>query len=549
MQEKTLEERVGFLEKQFVSLDSKLDQLLSRSSVPAVPSLKATAPNLKPTATIRHQVLTAKNDSEPASWLLPVIGTICFVLAGIFMVRLAIESGWLTAERQWGLLVFFGIFLAGAGRFWNDTEKDYRAYLTASGIIVLYIAAFSSALYFGVASKTLAIGLGLFVSGLCLEAFRYHRSELFPLIVSVGTYVSPILLGSVHDIYFDAAFFIIWALVFSLIAERLTSRTLSLTAAYLGIGVFTLRYANETDVENIGMVVAILSIQFAFFCSGVYYFSIRSSTPLSRKIAMAYLPILLFFYGTTYYFVSKLNSELAPWISLTFAGIVYGLYRSAKSRMTSLESKTMVHAFLAVVLFHSGYLQILPDTVKPWLLPTFMLLSFISERKKDFPKVSMILSFMFLAIGIIEFAKICYELVNSSDSSNIFPGLLTLGLGLFYYFRLDEKVNDKRMLFLGLVHLLAVLCIYRIGYNWGSLAVSVGWGIYAAIILAIAYLKKDVSLARSSLLVLMVAALKALVYDSSQAPSGVRIGSLIVTGALLYASGLILKSVRHWRKS
>lgn len=542
MDQKSLEDRVRFLENQFLSLDSKLDQLLSRGSDASVP-----LPRPDEFAQAKAPVALPKiKDSEPVSWLLPLIGMICFVLAGVFIVRLAIESGWLTSERQWGLLVLFGIALTSAGRFWNGVEKDYRTYLTASGIIVLYIAAFSSALYFELVSNTLAIVLGVGVSAICLEAFRYHKSELFPILVSVGTYISPILLGSVSDLYFDAAYFIIWAFLFSYMAEVLKSRTLSLTAAYLGIGVFTLRYSAEMDPGKMGVVIAILVVQFLLFCLGVYLYSIRNNTPLSQKIAIAYLPVLLFFYGTAYYFVSRLNSDLAPWISLMFAGIVYGLYRSAVNRMTSLESKEMVQSFLAVILFHSGYLQILPETVKPWLLPTLLLLKLVSERKKDFPKISKIFAFVFLAVGIIEFAKICYFLVNNSDVTKVFPGILTLALGLFYYFRMEEAVKDKRILLLGLIHLLAILCIYRVGYDFGSLAVSVGWGAYASVILLFAYFRKDSSLAKSSLLVLIVAAIKALVYDSIQAPSALRIGSLIVTGALLYGSGIIFRRIKHW---
>lgn len=49
--------------------------------------------------------------SSATANLLPILAVICFGLAGVFIVKLAIESGWLTAERQWGLLALFGMAL------------------------------------------------------------------------------------------------------------------------------------------------------------------------------------------------------------------------------------------------------------------------------------------------------------------------------------------------------------------------------------------------------------------------------------------------------
>ena len=96
------------------------------------------------------------------------------------------------------------------------------------------------------------------------------------------------------------------------------------------------------------------------------------------------------------------------------------------------------------------------------------------------------------------------------------------------------------------LHLLTLLCLYRLAYDWGSIAVTLAWGFYSLIILTVAYSKKDGALARSSLLVLMFASLKALLYDANQAPSMVRIGSLLSTGIILYVAGAVFNRIKTW---
>lgn len=490
-----------------------------------------------------------KKDRDGATYLLPIVAVVCFVLAGVFLVKLAIDSGWLTHERQWGLLGILGITLVGLGSFFTKIEQADRSYLSAAGVIILYIAAYSSNLYFKMFSHEVALVLAMSVTVICLSLFRYHKSDLFAVITSIGTYLSPLLLGSKGELVFNSEFFIIWSFLFSYLASYLKTRTLSLTAAYLGMGVFTLLYSDTVDVESLYWIVSVIVLQFFTFAYGVYYYSLRNRSVLAQKEALAYLPILLFFYGIVYYFLDKIDARIAPWISLAFAGFVYLLYLRVKNQLQNLNSQLLVHGFLGVVLFHSGYLQILPEASKPWLLPLLLLLTFIADKKDYFPKTSNVLKIVFGAIGFLEFGKICFKLLDSNSLTDVFPALVTIALGAFYYLKGSQRIKNKEELFLGLVHLLSVLALYRLLADSGSFAVSAGWGIYAGIILAVGFYKKDPALAKSSLLVLLVTSLKALIYDASQSPSGVRILSLLLTGAVLYLSGIFLKKIKTWPNS
>ena len=552
-----MEERIRHIEEQIATLQSSVQALLKSQPAPTsqvpnpppMPALTTSAPAASRPSTTQQMFgggKKAASSSSSASQLLPLVAVVCFVLAGVFLVRLAIEAGWLTAERQWGLLTLLGTVLVGSGRWMDKIDIDYRAYLSAAGIVVLYISALSSALYFQILPQSFALILSMIVSGLCLYLYQYHEGELFAILTTVGTYISPLLLGTKNDIIFTTAFFLIWATVFSVMSNTMRTRVMGLTAAYFGIGVYAMMNAKEVDANNLLLIVFVLVFQFISFAIGVYQYSVHNKEVMTKDMAMAYLPILCFFYGTTYYFLNRYDPTLAPWISLIFAAFVYFLYWLAKKKLDGLQSQMMVSSFLGIVLVHSGYMEILPDPAKPWLLPTFLLLDFISRRQENFPAVAPIAKRFLMAVGFLEFAKISYSLAFKADTMTILPAVATVLIGGFYYFQGQRFIKEKTDLFLGLLHTISILALYRIAYDYGSLAVSSAWGIYSGFILVFGYQTKDKALAKSSLVVLLITSLKALIYDASQAASIVRIGSLLLTGVVLYGAGLLFNQIKDW---
>jgi uncharacterized membrane protein len=477
---------------------------------------------------------------------LPILAVICFFLAGIFIVKLTIESGWLTPERQWGLLTLFGIVLVSFSLFFEKIERSYRSYIGAAGVTVLYLSAYSSFLYFGLFDPITGIALGGLVSLLCFYLFHYFKSELFVVVCTIGTYISPVLLNKQVDLIYLSAFFLIWAGIFSRMAIYFQTRTFTLMASYLGLGIFAYLNLEVKDPEVLLSIIIIQSLQFIIYAGGVYYYSLKNKTYLSKVEAIAYLPILLFFYGTIYYFLNIYNSEIAPWISLGFAGFIYLLYWRASKNNIKLESENLVQSFFSVVLFHSGYVQLVPAEGKPWLLPLIIFAIYISEQKNKLTKLALPLRVMFMAISVIEFFDLCFKLLTEMNTISIVPAFFTIALGIFYYLKGAKAVKNKEGLFLSLLHIISILSLYRLAFDYGSLAVTVAWGVYSIIVLVFGYMKRNAIVAKSSLIVLMVATFKALIYDASQSSSGSRIGSLILTGVVLYGAGYMFQKINKW---
>lgn len=548
-QSKELQDRLDNLEK-------KLDHISKILGIKSVEepeksanqfrvSRHAQAPSTDLPPPIPRESVQAIAPATPVN-LLPILAVICFGLAGIFLVKLAVESGWLTPERQWGLLALFGITLSGIGLFITSIDKAYRSYAGAAGVIVLYLAAYSSSLYFNLFPPPVAQAMGGLVSIFCFYLFRHYETELFVVICAIGTYISPVILNKESDLIFLSGFFLIWAALFSRISIYLRSRTLVLLGSYLGLGIFTFLNITTSNPDELLIVIIIMSMQFIIYAGGVFYYSVKNNDRLSKVEAIAYLPILLFFYGTIYFFLNKYNPILAPWISLAFAGFIYLLYWQARKSIQNLESQNLVHSFLGVVLFHSGYVELLPATGKPWLLPLIILAIYVSEQKEDFKVIAPPLKFAFFAMALIEFFSLCLRLLSDVNLLNVVPALATILVGFFYYSKSSVAVKDKEGLFLGLIHVLCVLALYRLAYDYGSLAVSLAWGLYSVAILIFGYAKRNAVLAKSSLLVLSVTCLKALLYDAAQTSSGIRIASLILTGAILYGAGFLFQKIKKW---
>lgn len=483
-----------------------------------------------------------------SSNLLPIVSVICFVLAAIFIAKLAMESGWLNLERQWGMLNLLGLALIGYGMFGPFIhDLHYRSYLSAAGVVILYIAALTCHLYFRLFSIDFSILLVVIISVAGVFLSRHFQSEVFLVITSVGTYLAPILLGEEKDPTFYAFFFVISSLAFSTISIFLNSRVVSLISSYFGIGAYALIHKSVFEPSELIVIVSVETLQFLIFTYGIYLYSFTNKSALTKKMAMALLPVLIFFYGTTYYFLDRWNAGVAPWISLGFAGLLFFLYRRAKHHLAQLESQQLVFGFMSLVLAHSGYLQLLPSEAKPWLIPLTLVLLIVAQRKADFPFIAPVLKWTFFTVAAIEYGKLCISLLSrATEWNSTMPALAAVALGFFYYAQGPKLVDRKESLYLGLVHTLAILMLFQLSYESGTLAVSFVWAIYSISILAIGYIRHEVFLAKSSLLVLVLTGLKALVYDASQAPSSLRILSLLLTGALLYGAGVILKRINEW---
>ena len=137
------------------------------------------------------------------------------MLAAVYLIRLAIDSGWLTPERQVGISALSGLVLIALGLWLRKLNQTYAIVLPAAGTVILFLSTYGAHLYYGLIGATTAVAL---VVSICLASLWFcvvFRAELDALFAVVGSYSAPFLLpvlsGNITDltVYFSA-----WSLAF-----------------------------------------------------------------------------------------------------------------------------------------------------------------------------------------------------------------------------------------------------------------------------------------------------------------------------------------------
>jgi uncharacterized membrane protein len=477
-------------------------------------------------------------------------GATALVLATAYLIRLAVDSGWLTPERQLVIAVLSGFLLIGAGLRLRGADREYASLLPAGGLVVLFLSIYGAHLYYHFIGVGPAAGAVILT---CLGALwlgRLFESELYSLFAVVGSYSAPFLLsalaGSVVDlvIYFSA-----WSMLFCVYAVWLGVRRVYLLAAYMALLGFHLIYGLN-GLSAWGEAFAFQTIQFLVFLAGAIGFSVRHNRPMNRNEALVHLPLLLIFYALQYPLLEDNLSGLAPWISLASAALLLAAYLFAKSRMAATPESggLLVSAYTALVLFHAGYMELIPHDFAPWAVLALLPAAALYPRLAG-PGAAVAWPFQLL-VGIV-FAINYLRVVAEGGYYSGYPNQTDHPLlALFYAAELYAAYYfSKRLPNLGSLAR-PVLYAGHIALMGGAvnllderLAVSLVWGVIGLACLALAFRFRDKLLGKSSLLVFAASAAKVLLFDLSDATPLVRIACLAVLGVTLYVGGWMYRKV------
>jgi uncharacterized membrane protein len=557
---KTLEERLEQVEARL----ARIEQLL-----PAIPATRhaeadttgqvADAAAMEPVQGSRPPVtappLTRKmsdpsyrsvSHSLTVTQILGWTGATALVLAVAYLIRLALDAGWLTPERQLGLAVLSGFALIAAGLKLRAADRQYASLLPAGGLVVLFLSIYGAHLYYHFIGAPMATGAVIVTCLAALWLGRLFESELYGLFAVLGSYSAPFLLdalaGSVTDlvIYFSA-----WSVLFCLYSIWICNRRAYLLAAYMALLGFHFLWKQMAPGEW-QAAFAFQAIQFAIFLGGAIGFSVRHQRPMSRNEATVHLPLLLIFYALQYGLLNQHLPALAPWIALGSAGVLLlGQWGATRMLGQPLESSAvLVGAYAALALFHAGYMELLPDAYAPWvallLLPAVAL---YYRARGGVVSVSWPIRVLIVALFAINYLRA----VGDTDIEAV-PGHKLLAL-LFAAELYIAYVLTRRLpaleglaapaLFIGHVALMsAAMQIFD-----GQLSVSFAWGTVALACLALAFRTRDKLLGKSSLLIFAASAAKVMLVDLASATPLVRIGLLVILGLTLYVGGWMYRKV------
>lgn len=549
-----LDDRLSRLEKRLAEIETRLGIESRETEAPKQAPSETTTP--VPTPLPRHQETAQRPAVQPrppvrrpgATTILGWSGVAALVLAAAYLIRLAIDSGFLTPVRQVGIALMAGVVMIAVGIFTRPWERRYMGLLPAGGIAILFLTAYGAHHYHGlIGAGAASVGV-MVVAAIALGLREITESEFYTFFAVIAAYTIPLLLPGLRpwapDLYIH---FIAWGLIFSWFAIRVRNRNVYLLAAYLAFIVFDAVWTERRfpwwEQEAIFLVV-----QFLIFASATVIYSVRHRSPLDTTGAFTHLPALLIFYFLEYTVLHRHVPEWAPWAALASAGVLAAIYGLARSFIKEelRAGRTLVLIYAAVALFHAGYVDLLPDEWRPWVVLVSVLIAAAVVWKR--PKTAAI----YWPLGIAILAGFLHnELRVLSgvvlDSVHAWQVLILLYAVLPYVAyalrrRNPASVSIDAGLLLALGHANTMTAAIHLFDS--RLIVSSVWGILAVTCLVTAISIGDQRLGRSALLIYAASGLKVLLFDLSGASPLVRIGCLVVLGITLYAGGLLYKRIQ-----
>ncbi len=473
-------------------------------------------------------------------------GAAALVLAAVYFIRLAVDAGWLTPERQVGLAAMCGIGMIWLGLVLRKANRDYASLLPAAGIVILFAAVFGAHLYYGFIAAPMATGC---VAAICIVTLwlgRVFDNNVYVLFAVIGAYLTPFLLPVWHADLFDLLiYYSAWSLLFCGYAIWLGGRQGYLLAMYLALIGFDIIW--RAKAESQWMTTAVFqAVQFLIFACAAAFYSIRRNAPMTKDETWAHAPGLLIFYAVEYFILGTYLPEWAPWIAIASVAALVLVYLFAKASMSaSPEAGAMlVAAYAALVLFHAVYIDLIPIEYAPWfalgMLAALGAYSVLGGSVKRWMipfsvviGLMVVASFLQLSVG--------YEIIDVPAATLL--GLLFAAALYMGYATISDEDSFAwiRTPLLYAAHVAAMLTVSRV--MDASLLVSILWGMIAIGSLLAALMLRDKILGQSSLLIFALSGMKVLVYDLAGSPAPVRIGTLVVLGISLYLGGWLYQKL------
>lgn len=561
------EENESSLEQRISDLERKVDLLVSRLSAgqtiatplnapPSQTASSAVTPRSLSASTsfdasrINVSVSESSMSALSPGQLLGFAGIACLFLAIILLVRLSIDSGWLTPIRQLLLASVFGVVLIAIPFIKAFEFKSYMSQLPALGVVVLHLAVYGGVFVHHLIDPDTALLLVSAVGVLSLALLSKFNFDAYALLSIFGTYLGALFLkeGFSSTVTFFG-FILLWNVTYCVNAIVRKERKIILITSYIAIGLVALKVWSmpALEIEYIKVAVAQL-VQFLVFLTAVASYSTIHRSPLKHADAVSFFPLVLFFYGLEYHLFDKINPQYATGFALVFAASIFAVYRFVRNHTAELlESADVMYTIVAAVLAHSIFFVVLSDELKIYT-PFALCLAALTFRRFDFaePRFKGAIA----VCGVVAISGLGLLFTGSSSISKDFLlvagaiyGIFSLGgfLGFSGKIRKSSMSNLAPAVLL-FAHSQILLVIYRCGQSYLDRSfVAPLWIVYAFVILAVGQKMRDKEMAKTSFPIIILGLIRFMLIDFSRFDSGARIIALLLMGGLIFVGGYMYK--------
>jgi len=554
---------MGDMETRLQQLEARLEkierQLMGQGQEPSAPDQATLRAALAQAAPLQEPPIASSaptwhvDGSGTGQEREPIIGNLlgwggatALVFAASYLVRLALEQGWLTPTRQVAITALAGLGLVVAGILLRHHDRHYASYLPAGGIVILFIATYGAHLYYPLIGATTAIGA---VIAICLGSLwlcKLFDSQIYAFFAVVGSYSAPFLFPPLRNSTIDLViYFSAWSALFSIYAILVQRRSVLLLALYLALIGFDLIWRLNGSQEWIAALL-FQTVQLAIFAAGTAAYSIRLKEPMPQQVGYFYLPALLIFYSLQYALLDQHLPAWAPWVAVCSAMALAAAYLAARMflKQPLPAGQMLVTAYAALVLFHAGYLESVPAPWGPWVaLVVLPAAAAYGLWQRDGLRGGWPVYLACTLIFVLNYGRM---LTNTSvaevPAEAVLHWLYPLELYLAWYLAgRQQGTTGLRMVLLYAGHIGTMAA--AVDAFDDRLMVSLAWGVLAISCLLLALRGRERTLGQSSLLVFAASAGKLLLYDLAGAAPLIRIACLVVLGISFYLGGWLYRKM------
>jgi len=301
---------------------------------------------------VPNEVLPEAKPADPKDWFSKIavwVGGIALLMAGFYMIKYSIDSGWLSpAVRIW-LTTGFGALLCGAG-FVVGIQSAMVANgrigqaLSGAGIACLYFAAYAAVHLYSFLSPTqgfvamlvvtvLAVALSL-KNGAPVAMMGLVGGFLTPWLMSTGSNDTVMLFSYLFLLFCGAQFLCVrrgwWALFSLLSVGALVLAVLKeddfIWAAWLALTAVAASALSNTDSALWSWLAAPLGLMGLFFVVGHWrgLSSERALTWRSLSVAAALLVVPILYLNREFMvgLDVSVNSSVWIWLAAIWAGLL-----------------------------------------------------------------------------------------------------------------------------------------------------------------------------------------------------------------------------------
>ncbi|MCP5155935.1 MAG: DUF2339 domain-containing protein [Ectothiorhodospiraceae bacterium] len=473
-------------------------------------------------------------------------GASALVLAAAYLVRLALDAGWLTPPRQVGAAALGGLVLVAVGLGLRRHAPRYASLLPAAGVVVLFLAVYGAHLHYALIGPALATGATVAICLLALVLGRVFANDVYVLFAVLGAYATPFLSPALRADLLDLVlYYSAWSVLFCTCSLWLGGRRAYLIAMYLAVVGFDLVWRDGGGEDWVGAVVYQL-VQFLLFTATAAGYSVRHASPMSREEAWSHLPALLFFYVVVWTTLDAHVAQWAPWFAFASVLVVVGAYFLVRDRIPGGDhaGAMVVSAYATLVVVHAGYAELVPDALQPWVALAALIGAGVwvgrgaLERHAAWPVLA--------GVGLVAGASYL-RLVADVDMGGV-PAADALyvahALVLYAAYALlgqRPEVVRARQTLIGAAHVAALVAVHRLVET--DLLASVLWSVLAVATLVVALRTRDRILGQSAFPLFVAAGVKVLLLDLAGSAPLVRIACLAALGITLYLGGWLYQRV------